>query len=125
MQLLPGRHKSVDQHNCVHFSEKQLNVSVLHTRGLHPLLPTCAQSLVHSYTCGVFFFFAIPLSMWDLSSPARGSKCPLQWKLSVLTTRPPGNSLICILKYMFTDIYHVQRKNEECIGERDRNSPWF
>ena len=72
-----------------------------------------------------FFFFAIPLSMWDLSSPARGFKCPLQWKLSVLTTRPPGNSLICIFKYMFTDIYHVQRKNEECIGERDRNSPWF
>ena len=98
MQLLPGRRKSVDQHDCVHFSEKQLNVSVLLTRGLHPLLPICAQSLVHSYTCGCFFFFfAIPLSMWDLSSPARGSKCLLQWKLSILTTRPPGNPLICIL----------------------------
>ena len=73
MQLLPGRHKSVDQHNCVHFSEKQLNVSVLHTRGLHPLLPTCAQSLVHSYTCGVFFFFFLPsLSVCGILVPQPG-----------------------------------------------------
>lgn len=44
------RLKSVDQHDCVHFSEKQFNVSVLLLAS-----PSCAQSLIHLYTCRLLF----------------------------------------------------------------------
>ena len=42
----------------------------------------------------LIFFFFLPHSMWDLSSPTRDQTCtyPLQWKLSVLTNEPPGKS---------------------------------
>ena len=42
-----------------------------------------------------FFFLAAPRGVWDLSSLIRDqTRCPLQWKHGVLTTGPPGKSLL-------------------------------
>ena len=47
---------------------------------------------------GACFFFTMPWSLWDLSSLTRDwTWGPLQWKGSVLTTGPPGNSWLLLL----------------------------
>ena len=56
-------------------------------------------------TCAVYFIYlfslAAPWSIWDLSSPTRDQTsypASLHLKQRVLTTGPPGRSLVCILQ---------------------------
>ena len=56
--------------------------------------------------------------MWDLSSPTRDPTCaPLQWKLEVLTTEPPGKS---------QESFKKQNKNTKWIlnGHFQDNNYW-
>ena len=43
----------------------------------------------------IYLFMTVPRSTWDLTKflYQRSNLCLLQWKLGVLTTRPPGKSL--------------------------------
>ena len=46
------------------------------------------------------YLLAEPRGMWDLSSLTRDwTHAPLQWKCRILTTGPPGDSLICLLNW--------------------------
>ena len=50
-----------------------------------------------------FFFLAVPYGLWDLNSLTRDLTLnSLQWKLRVLTTGPPGNSLCCSAQHSET-----------------------
>ena len=42
------------------------------------------------------FFWLHCTALWDLSSPTSIERGPLQWKHRVLTTEPPGNSLLLL-----------------------------
>ena len=53
-------------------------------------------NIINSFIYLLFFFLAIPHSLWDFSSPTRDGIKPgsRQWKYTVLTTGLPGNSLL-------------------------------
>ena len=51
-------------------------------------------------TDNLWTFLAMLHSMWDLSSPDQGwNLCPLQCKLRVLTSTPPGKSPLSSFAY--------------------------
>ena len=56
-------------------------------------------NIINSFVYLLFFFLAIPHSLWDFSSPTRDGIKPgsRQWKYTVLTTGLPGNSLLIFL----------------------------
>ena len=59
----------------------------------------CISSLrfyCHPFALTYHCFLAVPHGMWDLSSPQGLNPCPLQWKRGVLTTGPPGKSLVSL-----------------------------
>ena len=52
------------------------------------------------FLASFFFFFAEPHGLCDLNSLTRDRTLgPQQWNDGVLTTGPPGNSLLAIFKY--------------------------
>ena len=55
----------------------------------------------------LFFFLAVPCSMWDLKFHSQGvNPQPLYWKLRVLTTGPPGKSSVTdILMLVFWPLF--------------------
>ena len=58
-----------------------------------PLSPRPLQYLLF---VDFFFFFASPHGLWDLSSLTRIELRPRQWKPRILTTGPPGCSLLFV-----------------------------
>ena len=63
-----------------------------------------------------FFFFGQSWGLQDLSSPTNDWLQPLQWKPKILTTWPPGNSLVVFFLFFpqidfifFTAFLHPQQ----------------
>ena len=60
--------------------------------GLLLIIPIVDIANIYILFC-VYLFSTAPHGMWNL--PDQGSSpCPLQWKLRVLTTGPPGKSTV-------------------------------
>ena len=67
--------------------------SILDSLSLSLSMCVCAQCWgVPGPSPDLLYLFFWPHGMWDLSSPTRDGT--LQWKRRVLTTGPPGNSLL-------------------------------
>ena len=65
-----------------------------------------------------FFFLAVPHGLWDLSSPDQGSNTgPLPWKCGVLTTGPPGNSKLFLLRTIFLQLTVIHSQHSVSLFE--------
>ena len=83
------------------------------------IVPFLKFNFIHSF----IYFYAMPCSMWDLSSPTnRLNWYPLHWECRVLTTGPPGKSHQHTSKWVSLLLLcfhrHDKTKNpaEQCTG---------
>ena len=97
--MLPKRN-TVSHHNIiVKLLYSRLEFPQYHKRLYTICMIMCIRFSIYLCFYFYFIFLATLHGMWDLSSPTRNdTPCSQHWKHGVITTGPPGKSLIYLFK---------------------------